>query len=256
MAGWVYSTSSTGSERSEGSSTNPLDAIVKAAPSKIATAAKSKSTFGKKMPSSDVDIEAQDCKVGNPANVQGAKAIVVTDLSVYDGNTLNEQVGSFIQAHPVVMFSQTWCLFSIDDMEFMVKQLHVSVHSLEVDVHPKRKEIAKSIGEKTGHKTTPAIFIRGEFLGGFEQVNSLYATGSLQKDYLGGLSQADKCEEFIVKAKLRTKPFFWFPEQVNGNFIRIGGLLICGISLAAPVLPYWYNWGAYLTYGLAVDFLC
>lgn len=121
---------------------------------------------------------------------------------------------------------------------------------------PERKRDRQKHCRKDRTQNNTRHFHTRGFFGGFDQANSLYlyATSSLQRDYLGGLSQADKCEEFIVKAKLRTKPFFWFPDQVNGNVIRIGGL-IWGGGLAASVLPYWYNLGAYLTYGLAVDFL-
>jgi glutaredoxin len=137
----------------------------------------------------------------------------------------------------------------------MVKQLCVSVHSLEIDTHPQGKEIIKDVIKKTGHKTTPVIFIRGEFLGGFDQVNSLYATGALQRDYLAEFSQADKCEEFINKANLSKKPLFWFPETVNAYVIRIGGILTCFTSIAAAILVYWVAWGVYVAYGLAGDFL-
>ncbi|KAL3913695.1 MAG: hypothetical protein SGARI_000526, partial [Bacillariaceae sp.] len=153
------------------------------------------------------------------------------------------------------MFNRSWCLFSVDAMDFMVGQLQVSVYSLEIDTHPQGKDILKYVAKKTGQKTTPVIFIRGEFLGGFDQVNSLYATGALQRDYLAGLSQADKCEEFINKARLTKKPLFWFPETVNAYVIQISGVLTCMTATAAAILVWWFSWGLYLAYGLAGDFL-
>jgi glutaredoxin len=259
MAGEIHSTASTASEYSDAASSKSVDPseaiITQPRPPKKARNTNLKPSTMKKKGSQNDDIEAQKGGDGAASNMPEASAFIVTDLGVYKGETLAEQVESFIHMHPVVMFNRTWCLFSVDAMDFMVKQLQVSVHSLEVDIHPKGKEIIKYISQKTGQNTTPAIFIRGEFLGGFEEVNSLYATGALQRDYLGELSQADKCEEFINKAKLTTKPLFWFPEQVDAHVIRIGGLLICGTSLATSLLVYWYSWGAYLSYGLAIDFL-
>jgi glutaredoxin-related protein len=187
-------------------------------------------------------------------NKTGAKVVTVTDLSRYYGDTLVEQIDSFIESHPVVMFNRTWCLFSVDAVAFLVNELHVTVHSVDVDTIPAGKDILTYISEKTGHKTTPAIFIRGEFLGGFEQVNRLYATGSLQKDYLHGLSQADECDEFLTKSNIGKKPMFWFPETVNAYTIRVAGIMTCLTSLAAAVLVYWFPWGEYIAYGLAVDF--
>ena len=189
------------------------------------------------------------------SDTQKARLVTVTDLGAYDYETLEEKIDSFIDEHPVAMFNRSWCLFSIDAIDFMVNHLNVTVHSLEVDTHPQGKEIQKYIAAKTGHKTTPAIFICGEFLGGFEQVNQLYASGVLQRDYLQELSQADKCEEFIHKANLTKKPLFWFPETVNAYAIRIAGVLTCLISFAAAILVYWFSWGAFLAYALAFDFL-
>jgi glutaredoxin-related protein len=199
-------------------------------------------------------VEEISTEIDNSSVEGQSRAINVTDLSVYAGRTLAEKVDSFIDAHPVVMFNRTWCLFSIDAVDFLVNEMRVSVHSLELDVHPKGKEILKYITAKTDHKTTPAIFIRGEFLGGFDQVNALYATGVLERDYLYGLSQADKCDEFLTKSKLSRKPMFWFPETVNAYAIRIGGMITSLSAATAAAIIYWYSWGAYIAYFLALDF--
>jgi len=186
-----------------------------------------------------------------------AEVHVITDLDVYEGNTLGEKIDSLIASEPVVMINRTWCLFSVDAQNFLVYQMNVSVHSIEVDTHPQGKDILSYVYEKHKHKTTPVIFFKGEFVGGFEEVNALYAQGTLEEQYLEGLSHADRCEAFITKAKLDLKPYFWFPEKVNANVVRITGILTCLISAAAAVLVHYeqFFWGRYIAYGIFFDFV-
>jgi glutaredoxin len=186
-----------------------------------------------------------------------AKVTVISDLDVYEGDNLEEKIESLIESHPVVMFNRTWCLFSVDAQNFLVGQLNVPVHSVEIDTHPQGKEIMKCVSNLTNHETTPIIFIRGDFLGGFEEVNSLYSQGKLQEEYLQGLSQADKCEAFLVKKNLQATPYFWFPEKVDGNVVRISGVLTFFVSALSAILVHWelFFWSRYLAYGIAIDFI-
>jgi hypothetical protein len=77
----------------------------------------------------------------------------------------------------------------------------------------------------------------------------------LQGEYLHDLTQADRCEEFIKKSDLSTKPLFWFPETVNAYVVRWTGVLTCMCSLVSAVTVYWYDWGRYVAYGLLFDFI-
>ena len=114
------------------------------------------------------------------ATLEEPTLTVVTDLSVYVGETLEAQVDSFISAHPVVMFTKSWCLFSIDAQNFLLHDMKVSLHVIEVDSHPQGKHILNYIKEKTKHRTVPVIFIKGEFLGGADIIREMFQAGELQ----------------------------------------------------------------------------
>ena len=200
------------------------------------------------------DMESQSNTLP-PQREQECSVTVLTDLDCYKGDTLGEKVDSLIKAHPVVMFNKTWCLFSVDAQQFLLHQMKVSIHSVEVDVHPQGKAILKHVQETTGHDTVPVIYIRGAFLGGFEDVNQLYATGRLQGEYLKGLTQADRCEEFIAKTNIGIEPLFWFPSTVNAHVIRITGIMICLFGALSAVSAYWFEWGHYIAYILFLDFV-
>lgn len=184
-----------------------------------------------------------------------ATITIVETLDEYQGDSIAEQVESFIAAHPVVMFSKTWCLFSLDAQDFLTNIMNVSVHVLEADVHPQGKAILKHVQTQTKHRTVPIIYVQGTFLGGFEDVNQMYATGELQSTYLAGLSQADRCEEFLTKSKSGKEPFFWFPTQVNAHVVRVTGAITCLCSLVAAIAGQWQAWAHYLGYALFIDFV-
>jgi glutaredoxin len=202
--------------------------------------------------STQQDVESQ---VSSTRQENTATVTTVTDLDCYEGRSLEQKVDSFIRAHPVVMFNKTWCLFSVDARQFLIEQMKVSLHAIEVDIHPRGKAILKYVQAKTGHTTVPIIFVRGTFLGGFEDVNQLYATGQLQNDYLKGLSQADRCEEFLAKSNIAIEPLFWFPVTVNAHVVRVTGCITSICSLVSAVAAQWVDWGQYLAYALFLDFV-
>jgi glutaredoxin len=221
-----------------------------------------------------------DVEQALPVKTRLGKVTVVTDLDAYEGLSYAEKVDSFVQKHPVVMVNRSWCLFSTDALEFLV-QLGVTVYSLEVDKHPQGALILKHLTKKWNHNTyvpssleafrgvtqrkhfltpfsyfvfsTPMIFISGKFLGGFEDVNAMYATGKLQSDYLEGLSNAEKCEKMAALATRH--PFFFFPAKVNGNVVRGTGILTCLVAVACVVLSWLTSWGQYIALYLVLEFI-
>jgi len=188
--------------------------------------------------------------------IEKAVVTVVEDLDVYEGATLEDRIDTFIGSHNVVMINRTWCLFSVDAQEFLCEQLNVDVFSLEVDRHHDGKRILKHCTQKTNHGRTPIIFIKGAFLGGFEDVNNLYAQGKLQSDYLTGItSQADRCDRILTK-KCNTKTLFYFPMAVDGNIVRIMGCITSALSLLSAIIVHYYvQVGRIIAYILAFDFI-
>jgi len=101
----------------------------------------------------------------------------------------------------------------------------------------------------------PVIFVKGSFLGGFDDVNHLSATGELQNQYLNDLTQWDRCEKLMRKSGFRTEPSFWYPSTVNAHVIRAGASLTFICSITSIVTILWFDWGAYLAYFIFLDFL-
>jgi len=89
------------------------------------------------------------------SSAPSGQVILVADdlLATYPGSSIGEKVDNLIQQEKVVMINRSWCLFSIDAMDFLVVQLGVTVHSLEVDHHPQGAAILKYVQQKYNHKT-------------------------------------------------------------------------------------------------------
>lgn len=177
---------------------------------------------------------------------------VVESLQAYEGANIYEKVDALIAAHPVVLFNRSWCLFSIDAVDFLMR-MGVSLQSFELDNQPHETAIVKYLKQKYEHETSPWIFMSGDFVGGYEDVNTLYSQGTLQREYLSRLTQADRCE--IVAAKSTTKPLFCFPVKVNAHAVRATGVVTslvatisCVLSLLVP------HWGQMLAYYLVIEF--
>ena len=75
--------------------------------------------------------------------IEPVDVAVVSDLSQYSGDSLEDKVESFFQQHPVAIISKTWCPFSNDVKDLLVNQIGVEVHTIEVNAHPEGSSIFK-----------------------------------------------------------------------------------------------------------------
>ena len=111
------------------------------------------------------------------------RIVEVTDLSGYAGNTVGEQVEAFIRTHPVAIIAKSHCPFCHDVLDLLSEKLGVQVHVVNVDKplegNATGSEVQKHIGETYQHKTVPAVFCRGKFLGGCDDVKKLQSIGTL-----------------------------------------------------------------------------
>lgn len=179
-----------------------------------------------------------------------AKEIIIgEDLSAYSGISVGEKMDKMIKQHLVVMVEKTWCPYCVEAKKLMLTKICVDVHVIQVDKHSLGKEFQKHLVKKYNFKTVPAIYIKGEFLGGFDDINDLHNSGELEKR----LTQADRCELEIQLAKSASKPLFWFPQKVNAHAVRATGCLTSFSAIASAAL-YWTPYGSYIAYFLFLDF--
>jgi glutaredoxin 3 len=191
-----------------------------------------------------------------------ANITVVTDLDTYDGSTLEEKVDAFIQKHSVVVFSKSYCAFCRDVKDLLASRVGVKIHIIEVNEHPDGSKIHNYIKKKTNKATVPVVFIRGDLVGGCDDIKTLHVKGDLEQVLLKGLINrprtigTDKLETshlLPVERSRATHPLFWFPNTVNNLVIRVVGFQVCTASVISAVFLN-EMWARYLAVGVLVDF--
>uniref|UniRef100_A0A7S2I7X6 Glutaredoxin domain-containing protein n=1 Tax=Helicotheca tamesis TaxID=374047 RepID=A0A7S2I7X6_9STRA len=220
------------------------------------------------------DVEAQfvadeESGVDNPTESKAATTnesssliSTVNDLGIYQGETLEIKVDNLINNHAIVIFSKSHCPFCLDVKDLLTNKMGAPVHVFEVNVHPDGSAVHQIVKKRTGHPTVPAVFIKGNFIGGCDDVKSLDAREDLE-DMIGYLAvhqrvmNAKKLETaHLVKTPRGSAvhPLFWFPNVVNNHVVRLIGVQVCTLSVLAIVFRN-KLWGRYLAVALLVDFV-
>jgi glutaredoxin 3 len=191
--------------------------------------------------------------------------ITVTDLDEYVGESLHDKVDDLIKKHAVVMFGNArQSIFSTDAKELLGSKIGVDVHSIDLDVHPKGGEIFQCVALQNNNKnvsTLPLIYIKGKFVGGYEDIKALHAKGQLESVFLKGLIAPSSAESTSPRQRQERleashvvpnmepsrraimNPPFWFPNTVNHYVMRGVGfqvLVLSVLSVAFHFKPWGY----------------
>ncbi|KAK5641445.1 hypothetical protein RI129_009992 [Pyrocoelia pectoralis] len=87
-------------------------------------------------------------------------------------------VKELISSDNVVIFSKTYCPYCKLAKEVFDK-IQQKYTAIELDERSDAEEIQLVLGEMTGAKTVPRVFVKGECLGGGSDVKALYDNGKL-----------------------------------------------------------------------------
>ena len=185
----------------------------------------------------------------------------VRDLQAYGGSTLEESVDRLIHAHGVVIFSKSACPFCLDIKDLLANRLGVPVYVLEINQHPDGAAIHKYIKSLTKHTTVPVVFLKGQFVGGCDDVKALHSKNELEhriadlvvtQRVTGGQS-LDTARFVDHHCGSAVHPLFWFPNAVNNHMIRLVGVQVCLICVFGIIFRE-DAWGHWLSAFLLVDF--
>ncbi|XP_058463135.1 uncharacterized protein LOC131437660 [Malaya genurostris] len=91
-----------------------------------------------------------------------------------------EFVKSAIAKDKIVIFSKTYCPYCTMAKE-PFKKLNQAFACYELDQRNDGDEIQSILGEITGARSVPRVFINGEFVGGGTDIKKMYSDGRLEK---------------------------------------------------------------------------
>jgi glutaredoxin len=149
------------------------------------------------------------------------------------GDTVAAQTDKTLKEHSVVIVSKTSCSYCYAVKYLLTHELGVKAHVMEVNEHPKEKEIRAHMKKLTRQDTFPLVFVDSKYVGNHDDLVELDSKGELEpkmKKHMSGPRKAPSAK------KSGHQPLLWFPESVNKWAIRSTGLLTSSTSILSAAL--------------------
>ncbi|KAF6144346.1 hypothetical protein GIB67_024573 [Kingdonia uniflora] len=106
--------------------------------------------------------------------------VVVRAMTASFGSRLIESVNNTVFQNPVVIYSKTWCSYSLE-VKSLFKRLGVEPLVIELDqLGPQGPQLQRVLERLTGQYTVPNIFIGGKHIGGCTDTVKLHHKGELK----------------------------------------------------------------------------
>ncbi|XP_057655671.1 uncharacterized protein LOC130893494 isoform X1 [Diorhabda carinulata] len=106
--------------------------------------------------------------------------IFSTKMAVDLSSPKAQEVMAIIKKDKIVIFSKTYCPYCKMAKQ-VFDQMGVSYTTIELENREDGDEIQSILGEMTGARTVPRVFVNEKCLGGGSDVKALYSKGELQK---------------------------------------------------------------------------
>lgn len=104
---------------------------------------------------------------------------MVRSMAASFGSRLEESVKKTLSQNPVVIYSKTWCSYSME-VKSLFKRLGVEPLVIEMDeMGPQGRQLQKVLERLTGQHTVPNVFIGGKHIGGCTDTVKLHRKGEL-----------------------------------------------------------------------------
>jgi len=117
--------------------------------------------------------------MGNTGSELGSVAAPVSGDHTTDWVARTQELS---RASPVVVFSKTYCGYCSQTKSALVSAGHSHVVH-ELDVQPNGALMQSAIVSWTGHRTVPAVFVGGEFVGGCDDTLRALRSGTFAQMY-------------------------------------------------------------------------
>jgi glutaredoxin 3 len=119
------------------------------------------------------------------------------------GVALHKQLEEEIAAHPVVIYSKSYCPYCAQTKALFAAHFpHVDVQVREMDQERDGARVQRMVLTLTGQRTVPNVFVNGKHIGGNDQVQRAFREGTLATDLAGKETEETQQEspEMLVGA--------------------------------------------------------
>ncbi|ONI19627.1 hypothetical protein PRUPE_3G288100 [Prunus persica] len=83
-----------------------------------------------------------------------------------------------VSSNSVVVFSKTYCPYCVS-VKQLLTQLGAKFKAIELDTESDGAQIQSALGEWSGQRTVPNVFIGGNHIGGCDTTTALHKEGKL-----------------------------------------------------------------------------
>jgi glutaredoxin len=90
-----------------------------------------------------------------------------------------QAVNALISQHTIVIFSKTTCGYC-SAVKRLFDQLGQPYTAFELNKNPQGSAIQDYIRQTYRHRTVPAVFVQGQFVGGYDDTEYANQTGKLE----------------------------------------------------------------------------
>jgi glutaredoxin len=94
-------------------------------------------------------------------------------------NSVGEFVEKTINDNNIVIFSKTTCPFCVKAKELITSMTSQPIAYIQLDAIENGKDIQDYLASKTGQRTVPNIFLKGQHIGGFDSLSKLNSESRL-----------------------------------------------------------------------------
>lgn len=102
------------------------------------------------------------------------------NAGILDPGRAPQFLDMMLRKNRIVMISATYCQFCTKLKMLLIELKHRFV-SLEIDIIPNGREVFTEVVSRTNVHTVPQVFVSGKYLGGYDDLVSLYKVGELSK---------------------------------------------------------------------------
>mmetsp|Transcript_13123 Transcript_13123/g.24932 ORF Transcript_13123/g.24932 Transcript_13123/m.24932 type:complete len:106 (-) Transcript_13123:615-932(-) len=96
------------------------------------------------------------------------------------GSTFVRKVEQIVAASPLVVFSKTTCGYC-SRAKSLLNSLNAKFDAVDLDKIDSGSQMQKALAEITGQRTVPNIFMKGNSIGGCDDLMKLHSTGVLEQ---------------------------------------------------------------------------
>eukprot|EP00759_Apiculatamorpha_spiralis_P044562 PhF_6_TR41544/c0_g1_i1/m.62930/K03676/grxC, GLRX, GLRX2; glutaredoxin 3 len=100
-------------------------------------------------------------------------------MASLDPDKAPQFLDTMLKQNNIVLISATYCNFCVRVKSLLIEH-NARFVSLEIDIIPNGRELFRAVVARTANNTVPQVFVRGKFIGGYDDMAHIRDSGRLR----------------------------------------------------------------------------